>query len=148
MWEGLDNAAWGSHVYFETVSRFNQIRLAKGDSWLSKPITLTKFGMADWRPNMSAVIAQESPAQHRFPVWWTGDGVSLQASVESMVNSGVHDFKPYVHSDCGGDADCGLRRPCLDAGRGLRDDTHRRAGSGRAGARGSQHKGGGPWGAG
>ena len=103
MWKGLDNAAWGSHVYFETVSRFNQIRLAKGDSWLSKPITLTKFGMADWRPNMSAVIAQESPAQHRFPVWWTGDGVSLQASVESMVNSGVHGFKPYVHSDCGGD---------------------------------------------
>ena len=84
MWEGLDNAAWGSHVYFETVSRFNQIRLAKGDSWLSKPITLTKFGMADWRPNMSAVIAQESPAQHRFSVWWTGDGVSLQASVESL----------------------------------------------------------------
>ena len=27
----------------------------------------------------------------------------LQASVESMVDSGVYDFKPYVHSDCGGD---------------------------------------------
>lgn len=40
---------------------------------------------------------------HRFPVWWTGDGVPLLGSVESMVDSGVHDFKTYVHSDCGGD---------------------------------------------
>jgi hypothetical protein len=31
------------------------------------------------------------------------DGVNLEASVESMVDSGVYDFKPYVHSDCGGD---------------------------------------------
>ena len=51
---------------------------------------------------MASVGHQESPAQHRFPVWWTGDGVPLQGSVESMVDSGVHDFKPYVHSDCGG----------------------------------------------
>ena len=29
--------------------------------------------------------------------------MGLQASVESMVNAGVHDFKPFVHSDCGGD---------------------------------------------
>ena len=30
------------------------------------------------------------------PVWWTGDGVPLLGSVESMVDSGVHDFKTYV----------------------------------------------------
>ena len=36
-------------------------------------------------------------------MWWTGDGVSLEASVEAMVDSGVYDLKPYVHSDCGGD---------------------------------------------
>jgi hypothetical protein len=40
---------------------------------------------------------------HRFPVWWTGDGVDLQASMESMVDSSLHGFKTYVHSDCGGD---------------------------------------------
>ena len=45
----------------------------------------------------------ESPAQHRFPVWWTGDYVTLEASLESMVDAGVHDIKPFVHSDCGGD---------------------------------------------
>lgn len=49
------------------------------------------------------LVQHQHPAQHRFPVWWTGDGVNLQASVESMVDSGVYDFKPFVHSDCGGD---------------------------------------------
>jgi hypothetical protein len=47
---------------------------------------------------------QESPAHHRYPVWWTGDGVPLQGAVESTVDSGVHDFKTYVHSDCGSDS--------------------------------------------
>eukprot|EP00658_Telonema_sp_P-2_P078815 TRINITY_DN7474_c0_g1_i8.p1 TRINITY_DN7474_c0_g1~~TRINITY_DN7474_c0_g1_i8.p1 ORF type:complete len:377 (-),score=88.33 TRINITY_DN7474_c0_g1_i8:95-1225(-) len=63
-----------------------------------------RFGKPDWRPGMNATGHAESPAQHRFPVWWTGDGVDLQASMESMVDSGVHDLKPYVHSDCGGDS--------------------------------------------
>jgi alpha-glucosidase (family GH31 glycosyl hydrolase) len=36
-------------------------------------------------------------------VWWTGDSVQLDAAVQSMVDSGVHAMKPYVHSDCGGD---------------------------------------------
>ena len=32
-----------------------------------------------------------------------GDNVPLEGSVESMVDSGVSGFMPYVHSDCGGD---------------------------------------------
>jgi hypothetical protein len=59
-------------------------------------MTLTKFGLPDWRPGMDPIGAAESPAQHRFPVWWTGDGVNLQASVQSMVDSGVHGLKPFV----------------------------------------------------
>ena len=81
-------------------------------------------------PQVPGLVQHQHPAQHRYPVWWTGDGVVLvrssrltytyltqfnrlipldfplfssqQASVQSMVDSGVHDFKPYVHSDCGG----------------------------------------------
>jgi len=68
-----------------------------------RPITLTKFARPDWRDDQPSINHQEHPAHHRFPVWWTGDGVSLKASVQSMVDSGVHDFKPFVHSDCGGD---------------------------------------------
>ena len=47
-----------------------------------------------------------SPAHHRFPVWWTGDGVPLMADVGAMTNEAVHDFRSYVHSDCGGHGSC------------------------------------------
>jgi alpha-glucosidase (family GH31 glycosyl hydrolase) len=43
------------------------------------------------------------PAHHRFPVWWTGDDKSMAYSVQSMVDLGVTQLKPYVMSDCGGD---------------------------------------------
>ena len=103
-WDGLDNAAWGSHVYYESVRAFDRERDAKGDTFYGgRPITLTKFGLPDARSHMDPIRWSESPSQHRYPVWWTGDAVDLQASVESMVDSGVHDLKPYVHSDCGGD---------------------------------------------
>ncbi|KAL1527745.1 hypothetical protein AB1Y20_009130 [Prymnesium parvum] len=103
VWDGLDNAAWGSHVYYSIVTQVDQQRKAANDTWYDRPMTLTKFGLPDWRPGMAYAGAAESPAHHRYPVWWTGDGVSLQASIESMVDAGVHGFKPYVHSDCGGD---------------------------------------------
>jgi hypothetical protein len=105
IWEGLDNAAWGSHVYYNAVSFFDRhVRDPRGDDFYGgRPITLTKFGLPDWRPGFDPKFNAESPAQHRYPVWWTGDFVALQGSIESMVDSGVHAFKPYVHSDCGGD---------------------------------------------
>lgn len=46
-----------------------------------------------WRPSL---IRQ---------VWWTGDDKGLGFSINSMVQIGVTDLKPYVHSDCGGVAD-------------------------------------------
>merc|ERR1711957_497564 len=102
-WLGLDNAAWGSHVYYNAVSYFDKhVHDAADDHYYQRPITLTKFGLPDWRPGMDPRGHAEHPSQHRYPVWWTGDGVNLQASIESMVDSGVHDFKPYVHTDCGG----------------------------------------------
>ena len=82
---------------------YDQTRSNNSDTFYGRPIALTKFGLPDWRPGMDSIMHQESPAHHRYPVWWTGDGVPLQGSIESMVDSGVHDFKPYVHSDCGGD---------------------------------------------
>ena len=66
-------------------------------------MTLTKFGLPDIRPYTPSTAWAESPAQHRYPVWWTGDGTDLQTSVHSMVDAGVHDVKPVVHADCGGD---------------------------------------------
>eukprot|EP01050_Picozoa_sp_SAG11_P010128 SAG11_NODE_998_length_6237_cov_22.378299_4_plen_957_part_00 len=103
VWEGLDNAAWGSHLYYTTVAHYDEMRSEDGDTFYERPIALTKFALPDWRPGMDPIMHQESPAHHRYPVWWTGDGVPLQGSIESMVDSGVHGMKPYVHSDCGGD---------------------------------------------
>mmetsp|Transcript_79764 Transcript_79764/g.247386 ORF Transcript_79764/g.247386 Transcript_79764/m.247386 type:complete len:853 (-) Transcript_79764:84-2642(-) len=107
-WFGLDNAAWGSHVYFSSVAQFDKIvRDPAGDAFYGRPMTLTKFGKPDWRSGMDPKGHQESPGQHRYPVWWTGDGVDLKASVESMVDAGLYDLKPFVHSDCGGDSRTG-----------------------------------------
>lgn len=103
-WFGLDNAVWGSHIYYTSVAYFDEkTRKPAGDDFYGRPMTLTKFAKPDWRPGMSSLLHQESPAHHRFPVWWTGDGVNLAASVETMVDAGIHDLKPFVHSDCGGD---------------------------------------------
>ncbi|CAJ1400869.1 unnamed protein product [Effrenium voratum] len=104
VWQGLDNAAWGSHIYYSAVEYYDRhVRDKAGDTFYGRPMTLTKFGKPDWKPGMDPQEAAEHPAQHRFPVWWTGDGVDLQASTESMVDAGLHGLKPFVHSDCGGD---------------------------------------------
>ena len=97
-WLGLDNCAWGSHIYYESVRHFHQ-----ATDPTARTLSLTKFAPPDWVPGFPSTWHQESPGQHRYPVWWTGDGVSLQGSVESMVDTGLFDLKPYVHSDCGAD---------------------------------------------
>mmetsp|Transcript_46842 Transcript_46842/g.102419 ORF Transcript_46842/g.102419 Transcript_46842/m.102419 type:complete len:871 (+) Transcript_46842:27-2639(+) len=104
-WMGLDHSAWGSHVYYTITEHYDTtVRDKMGDKWYGgRPISLTKFSETDWQAGMNPMSCQESPGHHRYPVWWTGDKVSLQASVESMVDAGIFDFKPYVHSDCGGD---------------------------------------------
>jgi alpha-glucosidase (family GH31 glycosyl hydrolase) len=103
-WEGLDTPVWGSHVFFTVTSWYNEhVRKPKGDDWYGAPIALSKSMNDNWEPGMDPARAAEHPAHHRYPVHWTGDYVTLQASVESMVDGGLHSFKPYVHSDCGGD---------------------------------------------
>jgi hypothetical protein len=41
----LDNAAWGSHVYFETVSSFYD----DNQKYDIRPINLNKYSRPDWR---------------------------------------------------------------------------------------------------
>jgi len=100
-WQGMNNIPWGSHLYFSTIAQYNKLNPDRAHTAPpQRPMSLTKYATADMVPGL---VQHQHPAQHRFPVWWTGDGVSLEASVESMVDSGLYDFKPYVHSDCGGD---------------------------------------------
>jgi hypothetical protein len=48
------------------------------------------------------MYSSQHPAEHRFPVWWTGDVVytMLLDNVHKMVNGGL-ELQPYVHPDCG-----------------------------------------------
>jgi hypothetical protein len=110
MQEGLVNTAWGSHVYYTSVSVYDQ---QSRPSSFPRPMTLTKFAPPDWYIqllllsfhfnsltvglvvvddrvlNYDPAWAAEQPGHHRTPIWWTGDGVTLGASVQSMVDSGV-----------------------------------------------------------
>jgi hypothetical protein len=77
-----------------------------------RPLALTRDNGPNWRtpqPEQQAIRGAGAPAHHRYPVWWTGDGVPLLASVGSMVDEAVHDFRAFVHSDCGGHGD---RKSC------------------------------------
>lgn len=103
-WDGLTTPAWGSHVFWTVTKYFDQhVRKPKGDTWYDRTMLLSKSFKPDWRPGMDPMKAAEHPSHHRYGAHWTGDYVNLQASVESMVDAGLHSFKPYVHSDCGGD---------------------------------------------
>ena len=100
-WCGLSNRVWGSHLYFTATEQYNQLNPRRQHTLPpGRPMALSKFAVNNKQPGHAQ---QHHPAHHRYPVWWTGDNVPLEGSVESMVDSGVSGFMPYVHSDCGGD---------------------------------------------
>lgn len=51
VWDGLDNAAWGSHLYHTTVEVWDK---TKRPASFPGPITLTKFAPPDWRESVVA----------------------------------------------------------------------------------------------
>ena len=62
VWEGMSNAAWGSHLYYSTVRYYDSTK-RPGSEWDPRPMTLTKFSPPNCRDQ------PESPAHHRYPVW-------------------------------------------------------------------------------
>lgn len=40
-----------------------------------RPMSLTKYADANMHPGL---VQHQHVAHHRYPVWWTGDGVDLQ----------------------------------------------------------------------
>lgn len=105
-WDGLSNAEWGSHLYFSVAKYFDEnVRDKHGDDWYGgRPMTLSKFALFQGHDGWQDTMYAAHSAQHRYPVWWSGDGVNLKTSVSTMVDGGVHHLKPFVHSDCGGDS--------------------------------------------
>eukprot|EP00927_Polykrikos_kofoidii_P060823 TRINITY_DN55730_c0_g1_i1.p1 TRINITY_DN55730_c0_g1~~TRINITY_DN55730_c0_g1_i1.p1 ORF type:complete len:809 (+),score=96.46 TRINITY_DN55730_c0_g1_i1:148-2574(+) len=83
---GVDFVAWEKYVQFEIMERFNRERRPAGTRTM-------QLGCSN----------SNHLADHRYPVWWTGDNNFLQLSqaVADMVDAGLQ-LKPYVHPDCGG----------------------------------------------
>lgn len=81
---GIDFVAWEKYVQFEVMDRFNREN--------GRPATV-QLGCSN----------SNHLAEHRYPVWWTGDNTyqQLATAVSDMVEGGLQ-LKPYVHPDCGG----------------------------------------------
>ena len=83
--DSVDYAAWGQYVFTSIMARFNRER----------------------RPGVRTLMLgcsnSKHPANHRTPVWWTGDNQydALALAVKQTVDAGVQ-LKPYVHPDCAG----------------------------------------------
>jgi hypothetical protein len=93
-WYGMDNRVWGSHLYYTISQQYNLVNSHREHTLEpGRPLALTKYAVNNMQPGL---VQQHHPAHHRFPVWWTGDNVPLEGSIESMVDSGVHGFMPYV----------------------------------------------------
>ena len=75
--QGLDNAAWDRLRTRRSRTTTRPCATPRATPSTAGAMTLTKFGLPDWRPGMDAACGGAS-AQHRFPVWWTGDGVNLR----------------------------------------------------------------------
>jgi alpha-glucosidase (family GH31 glycosyl hydrolase) len=94
-------------VYYESTKvAYEQHAVA------DRPIALSRDNGPNWKAGPAHSLLNQtlrgagSPAHHRFPVWWTGDSVPLMADVGAMVEEAVHDFRSFVHSDCGGHGQC------------------------------------------
>ena len=81
-WDGMDNRVWGSHLYYTTVEVYNKMNPNREHTAsMDRPMALTKYADGNMRPGL---VQHQHPAHHRFPVWWTGDGVNLEASGNSV----------------------------------------------------------------
>ena len=83
--EGLTGQVWGSHLYYDVTAAAYK---SNGTRINDRPIALSRDNGPNWRTadaDAQCLQGAGTVAHHRYPVWWTGDGVSLMASVQSMV---------------------------------------------------------------
>jgi hypothetical protein len=84
---------WGQRLYHDITQRFRPDR---------RPLIMSNVagienGLRSFPPH---------PAEHRFPIWWTGDTIGrwqyLRIGIRNNVNYGILGLMPYVHEDLGG----------------------------------------------
>eukprot|EP00040_Diaphanoeca_grandis_P012991 m.65720 g.65720 ORF g.65720 m.65720 type:complete len:903 (-) comp23596_c0_seq1:497-3205(-) len=85
----VDHLVWGQEIYRSVLDYYNAEYGPRNKTKPFKTLTLSMY-------------SSSHPAEHRFPVWWTGDVVytMLLDNVHKMVDGGLN-LQPYVHPDCG-----------------------------------------------
>ncbi len=70
----IDNKAWGQYIFRSVTERYNQEH--------GRNVRLMQMGRE----------VSKHPANHRYPVWWTGDiwTPELWSNVKHEVNYGVN----------------------------------------------------------
>ena len=73
-YEGMSGQVWGSHIYYESTKH-----AYKEHGVADRPIALSRDNGPNWKSpaqgqsiQAQTITGAGSPAQHRYPVWWTG----------------------------------------------------------------------------
>ena len=85
----LDHLVWGQEIFRSVTATYNKQHGPRNKTKPFDTLTLSMYSSAH-------------PAEHRFPVWWTGDVVytMLLDNIHKSVDGGLS-LQPYVHPDCG-----------------------------------------------
>ena len=90
---GFVRDVWGQRLYHDITARFRPAR---------RPLIMSNVaGIMHGKRLFPA-----HPAEHRYPIWWTGDTVArwefLRLGMQNAVDYGAAGLMPYVHEDLGG----------------------------------------------
>lgn len=91
--DGLPRDVWGQRLYHDITRRFRPER---------RPMIMSNVAGIEHGKR----IFPTHPAEHRFPIWWTGDTYALwdylRLGIENGVDYGIIGLMPYVNEDLGG----------------------------------------------
>jgi hypothetical protein len=91
--DGLPRDVWGQRLYHDITKRFRPER---------RPAIMSNVAGIEHGKR----VFPAHPAEHRFPIWWTGDTYAqwdyLRWGIENGVDYGLLGLMPYVNEDLGG----------------------------------------------
>jgi hypothetical protein len=91
--EGLPRDVWGQRLYRDVTQRTRPER---------RPLIMSNVAGIEHGVRKSP----PHPAEHQFPIWWTGDTAArwdyLRLGIENGVDYGILGLMPYVNEDLGG----------------------------------------------
>jgi len=90
---GFVRDVWGQRLYHDITARFRPAR---------RPLIMSNVAGIEHGKRLTPA----HPAEHRYPIWWTGDTAArwdfLRLGMQNAVDYGTAGLMPYVHEDLGG----------------------------------------------